>query len=84
VIRKGKSGFSMAGDNQWYMEKDLPCDQIIGVVSGIMRNGKWIPRENFFLRVYSLTVTLLTWLRINLWKVIVKLGKLIHRKDTGE
>ena len=84
VIRKGKNGFTMAGDNQWYMEKDLPYDQIVGVVSEIVRDGKRIPRENFFLRIYSRVVTMLTWPRINLWKVIARLGRLIRHNDAKE
>ena len=84
VIRKGKNGFSMAGDNQWYMEKELPYDQIIGVVSCIERNGKRIPRENFFLRVYGVTVTLLTWPRIYIRRIIAGIYRKILRRDTGQ
>ncbi len=78
VIRKGKEGFTMAGDNQWYMENGLPYNQIIGVVSQIERDGKWIPCTNVWLRIYSRTVTLLTFPRIYLWKIIVRLKKLVH------
>ena len=79
VIRKGKSGFTMAGDNQWHMEKNLPYGQIEGVVSEIVRGEKRIPCSGFFLRVYSRAVTLLAFPRIYLWKGIVWTGKRIRR-----
>jgi hypothetical protein len=84
VIRKGKTGFSMAGDNQWYMERDLPYDQIIGVVSSIQRKGKRIPCDRFFLRVYSMTVTLLTRPRIYIRKAVVRLGRLIWHRESND
>lgn len=77
VIWKGKRGFAMAGDHQWYAERGLPCDQIIGVVSCIDRNGRRIPRENFLLKMYALTVAVLAFPRITLWKAARKLKKLL-------
>lgn len=58
VIRTGKNGFTMAGDNQWHLEKDLPYDQIVGVVSCIIRGGRSISCENFALKMYARAVTL--------------------------
>ncbi len=84
VIRKGKEGFTMAGDNQWHMENDLPYDQIVGVVSRIQRNGKWIPCTNALLRLYSCMVSVLAFPRINLWKVVVRLGKLIKHSGNKD
>ena len=84
VIRKRKSGFDMAGDNQWFMEKDLPYDQIVGVVSCIERKGKRISRENFFLKAYGWTVTMLAQPRICIWRIFTGLGRKILRKDTGQ
>ena len=49
VIRKGKNGFMMAGDNQWHYETNLSYDQIVGVASEIVRGEKRIPCSNFFL-----------------------------------
>jgi signal peptidase I len=80
VIRKGKTGFSMAGDHQWHMEENLPYDQVIGVVSCIQRKGKSIPRDNFFLRAYGATVTMMTRPRIKIWKGIVWAGRMIRHK----
>lgn len=86
VIRKGETGFSMAGDNQWFMEDNLSYDQIIGVVSCIRRKGKSLSRDNFFLRAYSGMVTIMTRPRINLRKGIVQLGRLVRHKgkQTGK
>lgn len=82
VIRTGETGFMMAGDNQWHMEKDLPYDQIVGVACGVVRGERFIPRENFFLRIYSLAVTWLSFPRIYLWKAVKRAGKPRSRPDT--
>lgn len=84
VIRKGKTGFTMAGDNQWHMEKDLPYDQILGVVSWIQRDGRMLSCRNLALRIYTFLVTGLAFPRIYLWRAIVRLGKLVRRKKDGE
>ncbi len=75
VIRKQKNGFTMAGDNQHYFEKDLLYEQVVGVVSTIERNGKRIDQGNFLLKMYTFAVTTLTFPRIYLWKAKEKLLK---------
>ncbi len=80
VIRTGKNGFTMAGDNQWHMETNLPYDQVIGVVDSIVRDGQQIPCRNIFLKVFTFAVTALTFPRIYLRKVLVRLGRIIRRK----
>ncbi len=89
VIRKGKMDFTMAGDNQWYMESGLPYTQVVGVVSSIHRAGKVISCEKFFLRFYSLAVTWLAFPRIYMWKVVEHTAKFFRRhgnrqKGAGE
>ena len=84
VIRKGEEGFMMAGDNQWYYETGLPYDQIVGVVSEIVRGEKRIPCSNFFLRSWTFWVTRLTLPRITLWKAFVRLGKLVRHSENSD
>lgn len=83
VIRMGKTGFSMAGDNQWHLEKELSYDQIIGVVSRIHRGGKDIPCTHAGLRLYTWAVTRLAEPRIRIWKTIRYAGKLLHIPGRG-
>ena len=84
VIQKKKNGFTMAGDNQWYIETGLPYNQVIGVVDALMRNGREISRGNFFLTIYSFVVTQLTFPRIYIWKAIVRLEKLLHHSENND
>ena len=79
VIRKGKDGFTMAGDNQWFMEFGLSYEQVVGVVSAIVRNGKIIPVDNLFMKIYALSLTGLAFPRIYLWKVVKYAVKPFHR-----
>lgn len=73
VIKKGTDTFTMAGDNQWHMEKDLPMDQIVGVVTAIERNGRRIDSSSPVLRLYSQVVSLAAFPRINIRKVLRRL-----------
>ena len=78
VVGRGKHGFSMAGDHQWHVERNLPYDQIVGVASMLHRKGRLIPSKNFFVRCYALAVTVLTPPRIFLRQVIKFLRKMIQ------
>lgn len=79
VIRAQKSGFTMAGDNQWHVEKDLPYDQVVGVAIAIDRNGRRIPCTNFFIKIYAWAVPAFTFPRIYLRKALGKLVKRFRR-----
>ena len=82
VIHAGKRGFDMAGDNQWHMERDLPYEQIVGVVERICRNGRWVSSKNILMKIYSWGVTLLTVPRIYLRQAIRVLVKPFRRDKT--
>jgi hypothetical protein len=73
VIRKGKTGFTMAGDHQWHLERNLPYDRVIGVVTAVVRNGRRISVENFFIKTYAWAVTCAAFPRIYIRKAVGKL-----------
>lgn len=79
VIQKRKTGFTMAGDSQWHMEKNLPYDQIVGVAVCIDRGGRRIPCNHSFMKIYTVTVTALAFPRIHLRKAAGKLKRLLGR-----
>ena len=70
VIRKEEKGFTMAGDNQWFIERGLSYEQVVGVVSAIVHKGKSISTNNPFIRIYALALTWVAFPRIYLWKVV--------------
>ena len=72
VIRKGKDGFTMAGDNQWFFERDLPYNQIAGVVTNINRKGRIISCEKKSMQIYARAVVMLTMPRIYLYRLVRK------------
>ena len=79
VIWKGKTSFKMAGDNQYYIDKNLNYDQIVGVVSEIERKGKRISCNSFGLRLYSFWVIVITGPRIFFHKVAAKIKRILFR-----
>ena len=92
IVRKKKSGFDMAGDHQWHIEHDLPYEQIMGVVTGIYRNGRYISCKKLYMKLYARTVVLLTVPRICLRRAAVclrrpvrsvKALKIINRKGAN-
>lgn len=75
VIAVKGSVFTMAGDNQWHIEKNLPVHRIVGVAKMLHRNGKFIPCQKISIRIYSAYVTLLTRPRIYIRRAISLLLK---------
>lgn len=80
VIYTSKTGFTMAGDNQWHIECNLPYDQIIGVVTYIDRNGHRISCKNLLLKAYSKLVVILTYPRIFLYKGVNRLFRIVQQR----
>lgn len=70
VVKKEKHGFCMAGDHQWHMEYGLPYDQIVGVVSHIVRDGRRLSVRRFPLNFYSMIITAAAIPRIYVYKVL--------------
>ena len=50
---RGKDGFYMLGDNQVKTEGPLKEKQIIGVLDGFIRNGKYINTNNILYKILS-------------------------------
>lgn len=53
VLRKNKNCFYMAGDAQKVLEGPYQPEQIVAVVTGIWRNGRFIPSSHWGWRVLS-------------------------------
>ena len=88
VIRKYENGFTMAGDNQWYLEENLSYDQIVGVAEGIDRGGQRISCENWLIRGYSFAMVILALPRMHVHqlykKVMHQVRKTVRRFECGE
>ncbi len=81
VVRRRGDRFDMAGDSQWHVERGLPCDQIVGVVSGFYRDDRFIPSQNFFLRICTFGLTAMTFPRIYIWKAVRWLARPFRRRS---
>ena len=84
VIRTGKDSFTVAGDSQWHAEKDLPCERILGVVSRIQRDGRFLSRRSQFLKLYTFLATWLAYPRILLGQIIGRSGKRVYTEEPRE
>lgn len=52
IVGVTRSGYAMAGDNQCAIEYPVRHSQVIGVVQGILRGGRYISCDGFLYRVY--------------------------------
>lgn len=50
IYKIKKDRYCMKGDNQYWLEKDVPEENIIAVATKIIRNGKEIPLDGNFTR----------------------------------
>ncbi len=51
-----KTSYIICGDNQWYPERGVTDQQIIGVLTTINRNGKQLKMNSLSMRLYSFFV----------------------------
>lgn len=52
VVRVYADSYGMCGDNQWHIEKGVTDENIVGVVTHIIRKGKKIDVNNWAYRLY--------------------------------
>lgn len=84
VIRKGKGSITVAGDSRWYAEKDLSRNQILGVVSRIQRDGRFLSRRSLSLKLYTFLATWLAYPRIFLGQITGHNEKSDYTEETRE
>lgn len=80
IVGSDERGFVLCGDNQFVFEHGISSDMIIGVMTGIYRGKRYIPRTRLSYRLYSRSMPILRlWRRFeNAGRRIV--GRLRRRK----
>lgn len=73
VIR-AESSYTMCGDNQLTLEKNVTDEHIIGVVSKIYRDDKLLSRKNLLYRCY-----LLLWRSFFIRRVYFRLRRMLRK-----
>lgn len=84
VVKVCKDGtYTCCGDRQYYLEKGLERDQMIGVVTEFVRKGRHFTNRNIFYRMYRTVWTWLFPLRPYIFAVRSKIGG-TQRKDKNQ
>ncbi len=52
ILRVSPNGYLIAGDHCTFIENDIKDDNILGVLTHVIRNGKTITPDNFWYRLY--------------------------------
>ena len=74
IVKVNKSDYVLRGDNTYYNETGIRDDQILGVLSGVIREGKEISVNSFSYKLYSYFWYYTYYLR----KLIIKIKKCIR------
>lgn len=74
VIKRNGDELTINGDAQLWTEK-VDVSQVLGVVSRLNRNGKWISCDSVFYRIYSNVWIVLKPVR----RVIIKIKRLFFK-----
>ncbi len=78
VVGKRKDGYVMRGDNQWFFEKGISRQMIIGKMIAFTRNDRRIGCKNIGYRMY-IALSKALWLFQIMKKVVFKIIKMIKK-----
>lgn len=78
IVKLEKNGtYTCCGDHQWWLEKGLRRDQMIGIATAYVRKGKTLTNRNLLYRFYRMTWT---WILKYRW-VLFRLHAMLKRKS---
>lgn len=63
VLKVRKTDYMLCGDNRWQRESGITDEHIIGVLKGLVRDGKTISVKDWRLRLYAHIWCDLFWVR---------------------
>lgn len=78
IVGKRKDGYVMRGDNQWFFEKGISRQMIIGKVIAFTRNDRRIGCKNIEYRMY-IGLSKALWFFQFMKKVVLKIIKIIKK-----
>lgn len=79
IVKIKPEGYWIVGDNERFCEGPIAPSQIIAVVKGFYRDGRYVPRERLWYRLYTVLWSKLLPLRRQLLKPALLCGKIIKR-----
>ena len=74
IIKVNENDYVLRGDNTYYNETGIRDDQLLGVLSGVIREGKEISVDSFGYKLYSYFWYYTYYLR----KLIIKIKRCIR------
>lgn len=80
ILKVNEGSYDIAGDHQYILERDVKKTQVLCVVKGFTRNGKYHSVDEVGYRVYSFVWRLLFPFRKPIMKIHGKLHRLFCRE----
>ncbi len=84
IIRCKPTGYMIVGDNQFQVDGPIKPEQIVAVVTGFNRNGKYVPCHTWWVRLYAFVWGYGRPLRNILFPFVRLGGKIIKRLERME
>lgn len=82
IVKIEKDGtYTCCGDHQWWLEKGLKRDQMIGIATEYIRKGKHLTNRNLIYRFYRMTWTWVLKYRWVVFAVQRRLRGLFRKKQ---
>ncbi len=81
IIKIGAEGYQIVGDNELQPEGPIAPSQIVAVVKGFYRDGRYISCRRWWCRLYAVLWCRLLPLRRPLLPLVLKCGRLIKRLE---
>lgn len=78
LLRRGKDGFYLVGDNQTRVEGPVPPEQVRGILIGFVRKGRYISAQD---RRYRMAASI--WLALRPFRRLIAVPAAAVRRKTG-
>lgn len=84
IVKVEKNGtYTCCGDHQWALEKGLVQEQMIGIATSYVRNGKHLTNRNVWYRIYRTVWTWVLPLRRYIFALQTRASRLFRRKKAS-
>lgn len=70
----------LCGDNQLYIERGISSEQVIAVLTGVVRNGKNVSLSSFSYRLYLVFLTVKRNIRLFYYRAKNKISRILKQK----
>lgn len=80
ILKVRKEDYVICGDHCWRKEYGITDQDIIGILTAVVRDGKTIPVTNFWYRCYAHLWCDFFWLRVGILRLKYYISRIIRKQ----